>query len=140
MESKSSTAIYPGTFDPLTSGHVSLIRRGCEIFDHIIVAVANDTYKNTLFSIEERVAMAKEVFKDDPSVTVEPFFGMLVDYVDRRGVKVVLRAVYLLNLYCIPYSFIGLLGLFIDHRFLELLGNFQNFGSRFRVCQFTPQD
>ncbi len=56
-------AIYPGTFDPLTNGHVSLIRRGCEIFDHIVVAVANDTPKSPLFTIEERVDMAREVFQ-----------------------------------------------------------------------------
>jgi pantetheine-phosphate adenylyltransferase len=83
--------IYPGTFDPLTNGHVSLIRRGCEIFGQIIVAVANDTPKNTLFTIDERVAMAQEVFIDQPNVEVEAFSGLLVDYAERRGCKAILR-------------------------------------------------
>jgi len=84
-------AVYPGTFDPMTMGHVSLIKRGCEIFDRVIVAVANDTPKTPLFSITERVAMAEEVFKDIPEVTVEPFSGLLVEYAERRGAHVVLR-------------------------------------------------
>jgi pantetheine-phosphate adenylyltransferase len=85
------TVIYPGTFDPLTNGHVSLIRRGCDIFGHLIVAVANDTPKNTLFTIDERVKMAQEVFEDQPNVEVEPFSGLLVDYVEHRGSAVILR-------------------------------------------------
>ncbi len=91
MGHEPTVAIYPGTFDPLTSGHVSLIRRACEIFDTVVVAVANDTPKSPLFTIEERVNMAKEVFIDHPNVIVEPFSGLLVDYVDRRGAKVILR-------------------------------------------------
>ena len=91
MERKPTVAIYPGTFDPLTIGHVSLIRRACEIFDMVVVAVANDTPKNPLFTIEERVSMAQEVFADNPHVQVEPFSGLLVDYVERRGAKVILR-------------------------------------------------
>jgi pantetheine-phosphate adenylyltransferase len=88
---KGSCAIYPGTFDPLTNGHVSLIRRGCEIFETIIVAVANDTPKNPLFTIEERVDLAGEVFVDQPQVRVEMFSGMLVDYAERGGCNVILR-------------------------------------------------
>ena len=91
MDREPNVAIYPGTFDPLTSGHVSLIRRGCEIFDTVVVAVANDTPKTPLFTIEERVSMAAEVFAGNPKVQVEPFSGLLVDYVDRRGAKVILR-------------------------------------------------
>ncbi|MDR1242612.1 MAG: pantetheine-phosphate adenylyltransferase [Deltaproteobacteria bacterium] len=85
------TVIYPGTFDPLTNGHVSLIRRGCEIFGRIVVAVANDTPKNTLFTIDERVKMAREVFRDQSNVDVESFSGLLVDYVEHRGSAVILR-------------------------------------------------
>ncbi|MDR2075402.1 MAG: pantetheine-phosphate adenylyltransferase [Desulfovibrio sp.] len=84
-------AIYPGTFDPLTNGHISLIRRGCEVFGRIIVAVAGDTGKTTCFSLEERVDMAAEVFAGDPLVMVESFRGLLVDYADQRGVRVLLR-------------------------------------------------
>lgn len=85
------SAVYPGTFDPLTNGHVSIIRRGCEIFEKIHVAVANDTPKNPLFTIEERVVMAQEIFADNPQVEVAQFSGLLVDYVERIGSKVVLR-------------------------------------------------
>ncbi len=91
MGSEPTVAIYPGTFDPLTSGHVSLIRRACEIFDQVVVAVANDTPKTPLFTIEERVNMAAEVFTGNPQVRVEPFSGLLVDYVDRKGARVIVR-------------------------------------------------
>lgn len=84
-------AVYPGTFDPLTNGHVSLIKRGCQIFDKVVVAVANDTPKSPLFSITERVAMAEEVFANDDRIVVESFSGLLVDYVERRGAGVILR-------------------------------------------------
>ena len=86
------TAIYPGTFDPLTNGHVSIVRRGLKLFNKVIVAVAKDTSgKYPLFSLEERVALASEVFKDDINVVVEGFSGLLVDYVQRRGAQAILR-------------------------------------------------
>jgi pantetheine-phosphate adenylyltransferase len=91
MEHTERSAVYPGTFDPLTNGHVSLIRRGCELFDKIIVAVANDSPKNPLFTIEERVAMAQEVFADHRQVEVAQFSGLLVDYVERVGSHAILR-------------------------------------------------
>ncbi|MDL2317065.1 pantetheine-phosphate adenylyltransferase [Desulfovibrio sp. OttesenSCG-928-A18] len=91
MEQEKKIAIYPGTFDPLTSGHVSLIRRGCAIFDQVIVAVANDTPKTPLFTIEERVAMASEVFRGNAQVRVQSFSGLTVDFADEVGAKVVLR-------------------------------------------------
>lgn len=84
-------AIYPGTFDPVTKGHVSLIKRGLKIFDNIIFAIAGSTSKSTLFSIEERVAMAEEVFADDDAITVESFDGLLIDYVRRRRAGAILR-------------------------------------------------
>ncbi len=88
---KERVAIYPGTFDPITNGHVSLIRRGCEIFDKVVVAVADNTPKAPLFSLEERVALAKEALADVPGATVEPFSGLLVDYVANRGANIILR-------------------------------------------------
>lgn len=88
---KKRCAVFPGTFDPLTNGHVSLIRRGREIFDTIIVAVADNTPKHPLFSHEERVALAREALRDDPGIRVEPFSGLLVDYVAQMGAKVILR-------------------------------------------------
>ncbi len=91
MEGCNRLAIYPGTFDPLTFGHVSLIKRGLDIFDTIVVAVAKHSAKNPLFSLEERTEMAQEYFKDQPRVTVEPFSGLLVSYVEEKGAKAILR-------------------------------------------------
>lgn len=84
-------ALYPGTFDPLTNGHVSLVRRGRHVFDRIIVAVAVDTPKKTLFSIEERVALAEEVFKDDPNILVRQYCGLTVEFARQAGVTAILR-------------------------------------------------
>lgn len=84
-------AVYPGTFDPLTNGHVSIVRRGLDIFDTIILAIAKDTPKAPLFSIDERVEIAKQVFQGKPRVVVEAFYGLLVDYVEKRGANVILR-------------------------------------------------
>jgi pantetheine-phosphate adenylyltransferase len=91
MDRELNITIYPGTFDPLTNGHVSLIRRACEIFERVVVAVAADTPKEPLFTVKERVLMAREVFVDNPKVQVESFCGLLVDYVEQRGVKSILR-------------------------------------------------
>ena len=84
-------AIYPGTFDPLTNGHVSLILRGLEVFDQIVVAVAWDTPKTPLFTLDERLGMISEVFASEPRVLAEGFEGLLVNYVRNRGVNVILR-------------------------------------------------
>ena len=84
-------ALYPGTFDPLTNGHLSLIRRGCEVFDQIIVAVADNTPKFPLFSLEERVEMASEALRHESNVLVEPFSGLTVEYAAKRGVCALLR-------------------------------------------------
>lgn len=85
------TAIYPGTFDPLTMGHVSLVQRGLDVFDKIVVAVAVNTPKKPLFTIEERVVMAAQVFANNPQVEVEAFEGLLVDYAVRREARAILR-------------------------------------------------
>ena len=84
-------AVYPGTFDPLTMGHVSLIRRGLKIFDRIILAVAESTPKNTLFSIDERIALAEEVFADEERIIIDPFDSLLIKYVDRKRAGAILR-------------------------------------------------
>lgn len=84
-------AIYPGTFDPLTNGHANIVRRGLHMFDKVIVAVAADTGKSPLFSLEERVHMAETVFARESDIIVEPFSGLLVDYVARRKVRTILR-------------------------------------------------
>ncbi len=85
------TALYPGTFDPLTNGHLSLIRRGLEVFDRIIVAVAETTPKNPLFTLQERVALAAEATRHLKGVEVAPFTGLTVDYALAAGVCAILR-------------------------------------------------
>jgi pantetheine-phosphate adenylyltransferase len=84
-------AIYPGSFDPLTNGHLSLIQRGLKIFDGLVVAVANNPAKKPLFSLEERQALIREAVGDDPRVEVDHFESLLVDYAKRRGIHTVLR-------------------------------------------------
>ncbi len=91
MAKEGCIAIYPGSFDPLTNGHVSLIRRSLNLYDHIVVTIAKNSQKKSLFTVEERVEMANEVFADEPTVSVESFQGLLVDYVRRRKAGVILR-------------------------------------------------
>jgi len=89
---KERIAVYPGTFDPLTNGHLSLIRRSRELFDRIVVAVAAATPKMPLFTLEERVQLAREaVGNRDSGIVVESFDGLLVDYVAKRGSCILLR-------------------------------------------------
>jgi pantetheine-phosphate adenylyltransferase len=85
------TAIYPGSFDPLTNGHLAIIQRGLKVFDRLIVAVANNPQKTPLFTVEERKAMIAETMANDPRVEVDSFDALLVDYVRKRGVHTVLR-------------------------------------------------
>ncbi len=85
------TAIYPGSFDPLTNGHVAIIQRGLKVFDRLVVAVANNPAKNPLFSVAERKAMISGALGDDARVEVDSFDGLLVDYARRKGVHNVLR-------------------------------------------------
>ena len=85
------TAIYPGSFDPITNGHLDLIERGLKIFDEIIVAIAVNPVKKPLFTIEERVELIREVLEDHPRVRIDHFTGLLVDYVRRQDTNVIMR-------------------------------------------------
>jgi pantetheine-phosphate adenylyltransferase len=85
------TAIYPGSFDPLTNGHLSLIHRGLKMFDRLIVAIAVNPKKTPLFSVDERKALILGAVANDPRVEVDDFQGLLVDYAKRRKAYVVLR-------------------------------------------------
>jgi len=84
-------AIYPGSFDPLTSGHVDIIERGARIFDQIVVAILANVEKTPLFSETERVEIIQNVFTGHPNVHVETFNGLLVDYAQRKNASVLVR-------------------------------------------------
>lgn len=84
-------AVYPGSFDPITNGHLDIINRGLKIFDSVIVAVACNSSKNSLFSIEERLDLIREVISDNERVKVDTFSGLLVDYVLSQRASVIIR-------------------------------------------------
>lgn len=89
--SKKSMAVYPGSYDPLTNGHVDIIQRGLKIFERIVVAVLRNPDKTYLFSLEERCQMLREVFRGSERIEIDHFEGLLVDYVKRRGVSTIVR-------------------------------------------------
>jgi len=93
----STLAVYPGSFDPLTNGHVDIILRGARLFDRIIVAVAVNVEKSPLFTMAERVDIARSVFANQPNVEIDAFDGLLVDYVDQRGAQVIVRGLRALS-------------------------------------------
>jgi pantetheine-phosphate adenylyltransferase len=84
-------AIYPGTFDPITNGHLHIAERSCKLYDRIIIAVANDNYKNNLFSLPERMVMLEESTRHLPNVEVRSFTGLLADYAREVGAVAVIR-------------------------------------------------
>lgn len=84
-------AIYPGSFDPLTNGHVSIIQRGLKVFDGLVVAIAYNSKKTPLFSVEERKKMILDAVGNDPRVEVDAFEGLLVEYAKTRDIPIILR-------------------------------------------------
>lgn len=84
-------AVYAGTFDPLTYGHLDLIERSAEIFEKLIIAVADDSPKDTMFDADERVAMVSEVVKEYDNIEVEKFNGLLIHYARDKGVQLLIR-------------------------------------------------
>lgn len=88
---KRHIAVYPGSFDPITYGHLDIIDRGLEVFDELIVAIARNSGKQSLFTIEERMDMIRRVVGDNPRVRVGTFDGLLVDYVVKNDARVILR-------------------------------------------------
>ena len=85
------TAIYPGTFDPVTCGHRDVCERGLKMFDHIVVAVADNPQKQPFFSLQERIDMLNHVFADKPGISVRPFSGMLIKFAEECGSQIVIR-------------------------------------------------
>lgn len=90
-------AIYPGTFDPITNGHLSIVNRATTIFGRVIIAILNNPQKAPLFSIDERIAMIKESLNGSPKVEVDTFDGLLVDYVISKKANVILRGLRALS-------------------------------------------
>ena len=90
---RSVTAIYPGSFDPVTNGHLDLIERGAKIFDRLVVAVLKNIEKTPLFEVPERMEMLREVTKPWPNVEVDVFHGLLMDYARRKNAQVILRGI-----------------------------------------------
>jgi pantetheine-phosphate adenylyltransferase len=90
-------AVYPGSFDPITNGHVDLVKRGMNIFDEIIVLIAYNPNKSYLFSVEERMEMIREVFNGTKGVRVDCYAGLLVDYLKLSGTSIIMRGMRALS-------------------------------------------
>lgn len=88
-----TAAVYPGTFDPVTNGHLDIIRRAAAIFPSLLVAVGTRLEKRTIFTVEERVALMREAVRSLPGVTVEPFEGLIVDFAKARRIRLLVRGV-----------------------------------------------
>jgi pantetheine-phosphate adenylyltransferase len=91
MLSGEDRAVYPGSFDPITNGHVDIILRGAQLFPRVLIAVLENPKKATLFTTAERVAIIREIFKDRPNIEVEAFHGLLADFARAHGVRAVIR-------------------------------------------------
>jgi len=103
MKQKYVRAVFPGSFDPITNGHLDVLKRGVALFDDLIIAVGRSEVKNSLFTPDERVDMIKELVKDIPGVLVESFSGLTVEYAASKGASVILRG--LRNLTDVQYEF-----------------------------------
>jgi len=91
------TAIYPGSFDPLTNGHLDVIKRSCLMFDKLIVGVTDDNNKKTMFSIDERTAMIADAVKDYENVSIQTFEGLLMNFAESKDAIVVIRGLRVLS-------------------------------------------
>jgi pantetheine-phosphate adenylyltransferase len=91
------TAVYPGTFDPITNGHLSIVNRALKIFDKLVIAILNNPLKAPLFSLEERIDMIQKALKGKTNVEVDSFDGLLVDYVVKKNSNVILRGLRALS-------------------------------------------
>ena len=103
MDKRFVRAIFPGSFDPITNGHLDVVKRGMKLFDELIIAVGRSPIKNQLFTPEERVEMIAELITDTPGVMVESFEGLMVEYARRKKADVILRG--LRSLTDVQYEF-----------------------------------
>ena len=94
---KNRIAVYPGTFDPITNGHLDIIERGLKLFDGLIVAIAESPAKEPLFDVDERVTMAKEAVKKYKNVKVESFNCLLIDYLRKKKANIILRGLRVIS-------------------------------------------
>jgi pantetheine-phosphate adenylyltransferase len=90
-------AVYPGSFDPITNGHIDIINRGLRCFDKLVILVGYNPVKTFLFSVEERISMIKVLIGDNPRVEVDSYSGLIVDYVEKIGASVILRGLRALS-------------------------------------------
>jgi len=90
-------AVYPGTFDPITNGHLSIVSRALKIFDKLVIAILNNPQKVPLFTLEERISMIRKLLKSKTNIEIDSFDGLLVDYVIKKGSNVVLRGLRALS-------------------------------------------
>ena len=88
---KERIALYPGTFDPITNGHIDLVQRAAKLFDQVVVSIAANSKKNPLFTLEERIALAEEVLSDCPNVTVKGFNILLIDFAKQEKATILIR-------------------------------------------------
>ncbi len=88
---RGSVAVYPGSFDPITNGHLDIIERGLSVFDEVIIAILLNVEKRPLFTVEERAALIRETYGGHPRVRVDTFSGLLVDYAEKVGASVIVR-------------------------------------------------
>ena len=94
---KERVAIYPGTFDPITNGHLSVVNRALKIFDKLVIAILTNPAKRPLFTLEERIYMIKEAVQNGANIEVDTFDGLLVDYVVQKGTNVIVRGLRALS-------------------------------------------
>jgi len=90
-------AIYPGTFDPFTNGHLDIVERAASLFDEVVITVAKNSSKKPLFSIDDRVEMIKESVSSHPNIRVDSFEGLLVDYVKKQNATIIIRGVRMIS-------------------------------------------
>jgi pantetheine-phosphate adenylyltransferase len=90
-------AVYPGSFDPITNGHIDIIHRATKLFDNLIIAVIHNPNKSSIFSIEERIALIKDIFKDNKNISVKGYQGLLVDFARESGIYNIVRGLRALS-------------------------------------------
>jgi pantetheine-phosphate adenylyltransferase len=130
--SRSVTAVYSGTFDPLTLGHEDVVKRAAQLFDKVVIAVAVAHHKKTMFTLDERLAMARQVAVGLPGVTVEPFTGLLRDFVLSQGGRAIVRGIRSVTDYDYETQMAGMnryLAPDVDTVFLNTSASYQHISS-----------